>query len=72
MSLLNYLLSKKYTDSHNSSTSSHTDLRSNSGKIFDTNTEVMLNVWKGTQSEYDDITVKDENTLYLVFADPEV
>ena len=34
--------------------------------IIDQNSGDPVNIWIGTQSEYDAITVKDEGTLYFI------
>ena len=39
---------------------------SNIGKVYDTNGEAMVDVWIGTQAEYDAIDPKVANTLYLI------
>jgi hypothetical protein len=39
---------------------------SNIGKVYDTNGEAMVDVWIGSQAEYDAIDPKDANTLYLI------
>ena len=65
MSLLNYLLSKKYTDTHNSAASAH---GGNIGEVYDTNGAGFKAVWIGTQEEYNVLT-PDENTLYFIIED---
>ena len=39
---------------------------SNVGKVYDTNGEAYLNVWVGTQAEYDLIAEPSATTLYLI------
>jgi len=38
----------------------------NGDTIIDQRTQLALKMWTGTQAEYDAVTTKDENTLYLV------
>ena len=39
-------------------------------KIFDSND--FLNKWSGTQTQYDEIEIKDENTLYFILENKEI
>ena len=69
MNLLAYILGKKYTDAHNTSVTAHNDVReqlSDIGKVYDTNGEAMVNVWIGSQAEYDAIDPKVATVLYLI------
>ena len=68
MSLLNYLLSKKYTDEHNSAAGAHGGNTAQIGKVYDTNGAVWTTVWIGSQAQYDTIGEGnyDANTLYLI------
>ena len=43
---------------------------SNVGKVYDTNGEAYVSVWIGAETTYSAIDPIDENTLYLVYADP--
>lgn len=88
MNLLAYILGKKYTDAHNTSVTAHDDVRTkigtdigthnsaagahggNIGKIYDTNSETFKPFWFGPESSVPD--PKEENMLYLVYADPPV